>query len=74
MTTPETIVRCLKRDLCGDLLAGARYAERIAFAASMNPWAPAGDAEAYREAALRLRTEHEDKLRAQAVLRMYGDG
>jgi len=28
--TPQQIVRCLKRDLDGDLDAGIRYAERIA--------------------------------------------
>lgn len=28
--TPQQIVRCLKRDLDGDLEAGIRYAERIA--------------------------------------------
>ena len=37
-STPQ-IVRCLKHDMDGDLLAGARYAERIAAGAALNPWA-----------------------------------
>lgn len=52
---PNQIVRCLLRDLDGDLEAKARYADQIANAAERNPWACPGDAQAYREAARRLR-------------------
>jgi len=39
----------------GDLEAGAQYADQVANAAERNPWARPGDAQAYREAARRLR-------------------
>lgn len=71
MTTPEQIVRCLKRDMSGDLLAGARYAERIAAAASMNPWSPAEDSANYAEAATRLRAEHAESERRSALEALY---
>ena len=53
-STPE-IVRCLKRDMDGDLLAGARYAERIAAGAALNPWADPEMAGNYAAAAKILR-------------------
>jgi len=53
-STPE-IVRCLKRDMDGDLLAGARYAERIAAGAALNPWADPEMAGNYADAAKILR-------------------
>ena len=53
-STPE-IVRCLKRDMDGDLLAGARYAERIAAGAALNPWANPEMAGNYTAAAKILR-------------------
>ena len=58
MTTPETIVRCVKADI-GDLEAGAAYCERIARNAALNPWAEPSDADSYAEAARRLRHEAE---------------
>jgi hypothetical protein len=57
-STPQ-IVRCLRHDLDGDLLAGARYAERIAAAAALNPWADPEMAGNYAAAAQILRNEHE---------------
>ena len=53
-STPE-IVRCLNRDMDGDLLAGARYAERIAAGAALNPWADPEMADNYAAAAKILR-------------------
>jgi hypothetical protein len=70
MTTPQQIVRCLKRDMSGDLLAGARYAEKISRSAAMNPWSPAEDSPNYAEAARILRTEHEDRERQRALDRL----
>ena len=61
MTTPETIVRCIKFDFGGDLNAGADYCERIARNAAMNPWADASDTYSYAEAARRLRHEAEQE-------------
>ena len=52
---PHQIVRCLLRDLDGDIEAGARYADQIANTAERDSWACPGDAHAYREAARRLR-------------------
>ena len=63
MTTPEQIIRCIKSDMDGDLIAGADYCERISRNASMNPWAEAGDAHNYAEAARRLRDEHAEQQR-----------
>jgi hypothetical protein len=51
---PHQIVRCLLRDMDGDLEAGSQYADQISDAAERNPWARPGDAQAYREAARRL--------------------
>ena len=62
MATTHEIVRCLKLDYDGDLLAGARYAERISANAALNPWASAEDAGNYAEAAKTLRNEHEKTL------------
>lgn len=59
MTTPNQIVRCIKRDMSGDLAAGARYCEEIAANARMNPWASPEDASNYTEAAKLLRREIE---------------
>jgi len=59
---PNYIIRCLKRDFDGDLVAAYRYAERIAWNARNNIFAFPGDAEAYAEAARRLRAEHVSKL------------
>lgn len=64
MTTPAQIIRCLRRDMAGDLVAAARYAERIAANARLNPWAEPGDADSYAEAARRLR--HEEALAAES--------
>ncbi|HXJ55420.1 MAG TPA: hypothetical protein VNU68_02035 [Verrucomicrobiae bacterium] len=76
MSSPSVsqIVRCLKTDMSGDLLAGAAYAERISRAASMNPWSPPGDSHAYAEAARVLRSEHEERERQRATDRMYNEG
>lgn len=52
---PNQIVRCLLRDLDGDIAAGCRYAEQVANMAERNPRGCPGDANAYREAARRLR-------------------
>lgn len=54
VSTPE-ILRCLRSDGFSPE-AGAQYAERIAAAARLNPFAEPGDAEAYAEAARILRT------------------
>jgi hypothetical protein len=62
MATIHEIVRCLKLDYDGDLLAGARYAERISANAALNPWAPAEDAGHYAEAAKILTNEYEKPL------------
>ena len=63
MTTTSEIVRCLKYDMEGDLLAGARYAERIAANAGLNPWQDdAGFYHNYAEAARLLRKEHQQSL------------
>jgi hypothetical protein len=56
MTTPWQIVRCIKSDI-GDLKAGAEYCERIAATARLNPCAAPGDANAYAEAAMILRSQ-----------------
>ncbi len=56
------IIRCLKRDFDGDLVAAYQYAERIALNARNNIFAFPGDAEAYTEAARRLQAEHVAKL------------
>jgi hypothetical protein len=45
----------------GDLLAGARYAERIAAAAALNPWADPEMAGNYAAAAQILRNLAEDE-------------
>jgi len=71
MTTPEQIVRCLKRDMDGDLLAGARYADRIAAAATANPWSQAEDSVNYAEAARRLRAEHAEEERRLTLEALY---
>jgi hypothetical protein len=45
----------------GDLLAGARYAERIAAAAALNPWADPEMAGNYAAAAQNLRNLAQDE-------------
>jgi len=60
-STPQ-IVRCLKSDMGGDLLAGARYAERIAFTSALNPWADPETAGNYAAAAQILRNEYEQHV------------
>ena len=57
MTTPTEIVRCIKRDMDGNLLAGAKYCEEIAANARMNPWAAPEDAHNYSTAASLLRQQ-----------------
>ena len=59
MTTPETIVRCVKADMGGNLEAGADYCERVSRNAMLNPWADPADAISYAEAARRLRHDAE---------------
>jgi hypothetical protein len=61
MATVTEIIRCLKKDMAGDLLAGAEYADRVSANAARNPWACPGDAENYREAAAKLLTEYQLK-------------
>lgn len=73
MTTTQQIVRCLKRDMGGDLLAGASYAERVARNAACNPWSPAEDAGNYAEAAMILRQEHERREQLAVIERLYHD-
>jgi hypothetical protein len=61
-TNPSEIIRCLFHDGCTPE-QGARYCRQIAFQATYNAYAEAGDAQAYTEAAERL----EARARADKV-------
>jgi hypothetical protein len=71
--SPEQIIHCLKSDMDGNLLAGARYAEKISRGFMHNPWAHPSDSVNYAEAARRLRVEHEEREAEDAHRRMFQD-
>lgn len=69
MTTSHNIARCIKYDFGRtpyDLQQGAEYCERIARHSRLNPWAEAGMADAYADAAKMLRDELTSKTPAIA--------